>query len=974
MARSSPSLRELFETAADLGEAERKRYLDAHCGAVLRERIERMLSVDGGIAGALPAAPAAAMADALAESSQGWVAPVGSRIGPFELLGVIGEGGSSTVFRASRMVDGVRQDVALKLLRRSVHSSAAQHQYRRELQALSQLRHPGIARLIEGGVTEGGGAYIALELVDGAPITEFARTHRLDARARLTLFVDVCAAVDAAHRALIVHRDLKPSNVLIDGDGKVKLLDFGIAKLLSDDDETHTHIAAFTPAYASPEQRSGGFITTATDVYSLGIMLGELMTGERLGEDPSRTPSSCVHEGHEDGVLPASTQVTRRLLRGDLDNIVLKALQTEPAQRYASAGRLADDIVRLLDGRPVAAHPPSRWYRARKFIGRHRGGVASTLVFALAILASLGIAVWQGQAARVQAAVARAEATRADAIRQFLVGVFDHAEPDANHGEALSARQLLEGGERELTNGSLPPDTRLDLGVLLARLYWDLGDFDRAQRLLAQGVAGASHADVPAGTKARILLAVAKVEVDKRLFDAAGGHVRQAAEIAGTLGPSAFDLQSDARRISALALLGKDDAKDAEPELRTAIALDRAHYGEPHASVIEDALLLGNALTEQSRFDESIPLLRSALAQARRLHGPVHSQLAAVLQELSGAQSYSGDYAGSEASSREAADIDERIYGLEHNETLVARGNQYWSVERAGRYAEALQGRLAFVPMLEKIATTRPETAAAWFTSIAQDQAKLGRYDDAETMFRKSLATWEALQGSNDEWDSADPMIGLADALRWAGRYDEAIPMLRRAIAIETRHEPADSGWLNRDRGTLGDMLRQQGRYVEALNELDEAARARRGAKPDPLLASLMAQLAQAQLDTGSTEAAYDSATRAVGIARGLYHDNQWGLGYPLFSLARVELARGHAEVAEGLMREALASRSALPRADAHVLEIQATRVGALASLGRDSEARDLRAAIEPLLVASASPYAAILRRRLEATSPASVQ
>jgi serine/threonine-protein kinase len=434
----------------------------------------------------------------------------------------------------------------------------------------------------------------------------------------------------------------------------------------------------------------------------------------------------------------------------------------------------------------------------------------------------------------------------------------------------------------------------------------------------------------------------------------------------GALGPAAFDLQSDARRVVALALLGKDDASGAEPVLREALALDRVHYGERHAATIDDEIQLGNALTEQSRFAESIALLRTAADQARSLHGPVHSQLAGALGELSGALSYSGDYAGSEAASREAADIDEKIYGAEHNETLVARGNQFWSVERAGRYAEALQERLAFAPLLEKITTTRPETAAAWYTSIAQDHARLGHYDEAEAAFRKALAIWKTLQGSNDEWDSADPMVGLADALRWSGRYDEAIPMLRHAIAIEQKHEPADSGWLNRDRGTLGDMLRQQGLYDDALRELGDAAQARRDAKPDPLLASLFAQLAQAQLDAGVTDAAYGSAKRSVDIARNLYPQNQWGLGYPLFSLARVELARGHAEVAEGLMREALASRSTLLRSDTHVLEIEATRVAALVALGRSTEANRLREEIEPTLTASASPYAAILRQRIE--------
>ena len=220
------------------------------------------------------------------------------RIGPFELLEVLGEGGTSTVFRAERTIDGVRQIVALKLLRRSFYSQDAQRQFRRERLALSQLRHPGIARLIEGGISETGLAYIALDLVDGVPITDHARNNRLDLRARLKLFLQVCRAVEAAHRALIVHRDLKPSNVLVTADGEVKLLDFGIAKLLDADDETQTHLPAFTPAYAAPEQRSGAPITTATDVYALGVLLGELVTGQRLNDGSGRTPSGQVTRGH----------------------------------------------------------------------------------------------------------------------------------------------------------------------------------------------------------------------------------------------------------------------------------------------------------------------------------------------------------------------------------------------------------------------------------------------------------------------------------------------------------------------------------------------------------------------------------------------------------------------------------------------------------------------------------------------------
>jgi serine/threonine-protein kinase len=341
------------------------------------------------------------------------------------------------VFRAARTIDGVRQVVALKLLRRSLYSRDAQRQFRRERRALTQLRHPGIARLIEGGISESGLAYIALDLVEGTPITDHARTLRLDLRARLKLFLQVCRAVEAAHRALIVHRDLKPSNVLVTADGEVKLLDFGIAKLLDADDETQTRVPSFTPAYAAPEQRSGAPITTATDVYALGVLLGELVTGQRLNDGSGRTPSGHVSANTEPGILPAAPAVTRRQLRGDLDNVVLKAIANEPEHRYISAGALADDIERLLDRRPVSAHPPSTWYRAQKFVARHQGGVAITALFALGIIAALGLALWQGR-------IARHEATRADAMRDFMISAFSEAEPSTPRSGPPSITDVVE--------------------------------------------------------------------------------------------------------------------------------------------------------------------------------------------------------------------------------------------------------------------------------------------------------------------------------------------------------------------------------------------------------------------------------------------------------------------------------------------------------------------------------------------------
>jgi serine/threonine-protein kinase len=363
--------RDLIEAALALPPGQRAAWLDAHCrDPAQRHAIERLLSADtdedvldrsfddllGRVGECEPESPAP---------------PPGSAIGAFTLIEKLGEGGSSIVYRAEREQAGVRQTVALKLLRRGLYSADEQRRFRSERLALAQLRHPGIAHLIEGGVTDAGVPYIALEFVDGAPITDYVREHRTGLRQRLQLFIAVCRAVEAAHRALIVHRDLKPSNVLVSADGEVKLLDFGIAKLLGgdgEDDGLRTQTTAMTPAYAAPEQFSRGLVTTATDVYALGILLGELVTGRRREHGDTRTPSSQVSAANDVDAPPLPARALRKQLRGDLDNIVVKAIDGEPERRYASAGALADDVERHLDGLPVAiaaASPPHSLFCSR---------------------------------------------------------------------------------------------------------------------------------------------------------------------------------------------------------------------------------------------------------------------------------------------------------------------------------------------------------------------------------------------------------------------------------------------------------------------------------------------------------------------------------------------------------------------------------------------------------------------------------
>jgi tRNA A-37 threonylcarbamoyl transferase component Bud32 len=481
MIEPAPSQRDLFEAALALPPEQRATWLDAHCrDLVQRGEIERRLGADKD-EDVLDRSFDELLGRVGEYETDTLAPPAGTPIGPFHLLEKLGEGGSSIVYRAEREQAGVRQTVALKLLRRGLYSADEQRRFRSERRALAQLRHPGIAHLIEGGITEAGVPYIALEYVDGTAITDYVREHRSDLRTRLQLFVAVCRAVEAAHRALIVHRDLKPSNVLVTREGEVKLLDFGIAKLLAgdgDDDGIRTQTVAMTPAYAAPEQFNRGLITTATDVYSLGVLLGELVTGRRREHGDTRTPSSRVGTSVEPDAPPLPARTLRRRLRGDLDNIVVKSIDGEPERRYASAGALADDVERHLDGLPVAAHPPSRLYRARKFIARHRGGVVSTLALLLAIFAALGLALWQAD-------VARNEAQRATSVRDFLLRVFSAVEPA---GPRLAPPSVVDVVRVSIADAqhstSLHPTVRIELIDTLGRVLGAQGDLEGSVKLL----------------------------------------------------------------------------------------------------------------------------------------------------------------------------------------------------------------------------------------------------------------------------------------------------------------------------------------------------------------------------------------------------------------------------------------------------------------------------------------------------------
>ena len=667
MSATRPELRELFEAALAQPEAARAQWLDVHCeDAATRATILRMVAADGdGTAARLIDTPVEQLFERVGEGAAERPPP-GTRIGPYTLDEALGEGGSSIVFRATREQAGVRQSVALKLLRRGLFTAEEHRRFRAERHALAQLRHPGIAQLIEGGVTDAGIPYIALELVDGEPITDHVRRHALDLRRRLALFVQVCRAVEAAHRALIVHRDLKPSNVLVTHEGNVKLLDFGIAKLLEPDADahaTHTLQRAMTPAYAAPEQFQDGPITTATDVYALGVLLAELMTGRRRGHGDTRTPSSQVDQDTGPGVLPAPPAKTRRQLRGDLDNIVLKATAEEPERRYASAGAFAEDVLRHLDARPVQAHPPSAWYRTRKFVARHRGGVVTTAAFLLAVFAALGVALWQTGVAREQARLARDHAQRAQAVRDLLVDLFDAQIPSRPRGEMPGTAELLElGTERALNDLAATPAVQGELLVALGRVYDHLSLPDQGERVLDAAVAAARRVDPPD----RALLAAAlsergELDVSRNRYPEALAFLEQAIALQREVAPESLALALSLDRQShARSQIGEHAAAIAG--YREALAIRERLLPADDAEIINSYDSLTNAHLRAGQPREALPLSQRAVAGARAKFGENHVKTAHYLKNQATTQAALRNFAEGARLTAEAVAIERTLY------------------------------------------------------------------------------------------------------------------------------------------------------------------------------------------------------------------------------------------------------------------------------------------------------------------------
>ena len=895
-------LRELFEAAIALPPHERAQFLARACGDdhALRAEVEALLACDT-VAGDPVAASIAAAAANFATQTP-WV---GRRVGNYRIVRELGSGGMGSVYLAERADSEYESRVAIKLIR-GFPSADALERLRRERQVLAGLVHPNIARLLDGGSTEEGQPYLVMEYIEGLPLGTWIEQRQPSLPLRLRVFLELCRAVHHAHQNLIVHRDLKPGNVMVRANNSPALLDFGIAKLTAPDaDGTRpTELRAFTEDYASPEQIEGGPVTTASDVYALGLILYELLCGKRYRTGGRSASWRQMRPGR---VARAATQPWLRRdaaqVDGDLEHVVRRALADEPEQRYASAAALANDIGRYFAGRPVEAGPDRLGYRMGKFVRRHRVGVAAASLGVVCVVgAALWLAVERNRAVRAERR-ALVEANTANQVTDFLLRLFKAAGPDNARGKELSARELLDGG-RESLGDSLrdEPQVRARLLAALGEIYTDIGQPRRSVEMLEQAVEllrkpgadplrlafalnelcrahtaateyDAALAACREGLALRIThlrpdhpdlghsyLSLGVVEQDLNHFDAAGADYRSALRIFSDAGPEyAEDVASAHHNLGFLAAHSEDHA-GARREYQIALDAKRALYGELHPKTLNSLVGVANAEGDLGDFAAARRDLEKALALRIQVHGADSILVARSHNDLAGALQDLGDYAAAETHYRATLEIYARIVPADSLDVASTDNNLATLYEDRGDYAAAL-------PLYRRSLEIRALKLKPPHLSLARAEHNLARclFDSgdanaARALIDSSLATRRAIaaeslerfdselllatwQLENGERESAQRAVSNLIAPQGRGNYKRRA----RWYTLQARIAAAGATW--------DDARRLQQQALDALRETLAA--------DHPLCARAMlrvAQYAHAQRDDSEARRLLETA------------------------------------------------------------------------------------------------------------------
>jgi len=894
----------LFDQLVELPAFERAQRLAA-LEPDLRESLERLLALDVGST-RQPPPGSDALAQALAEAVRPSAAPPpGASIGPYRVLRELGSGGMGTVLLAERVGEDFVQQVAIKLIR-GFPTEDERRRLRFERRILAQLDHPNIARLLDGGETTDGQPYVVMEFVDGLPLLEHVAQHALDLRQRLALFDRIADAVQHAHERLVIHRDLKPSNVMVRGDGEPRLLDFGVAKLVdvsqgADSRQTSTRV--WTPGYASPEQRSGGLITTASDVYGLSVLLREMLTGERQLGQANPLPAGFI------GLK----------LDAELRGILEAAGAEDPAQRYPTVEALRDDLTRWRDGRTVRVAPDSARYRLRKFVRRHRGGVAiaaGLLMLALAFVWRLGVERDRALDAEARATVAQLaaedEAANARAALDFLSGTLLSMSPEATLSSEISVRALLDSARDGLAARlGARPRVQREVMRLLGHLYAALSEPAEAVRLFEAGLEGAE----PRQRGEALALAA---DLD---------------EYSGTLGLLERSAESLAAAERAAALRQQFAPEDAVERLRSRHALAYAHYRDGDLeqaealwrevieqggalpalplSVLDNAHqalagLLGNlsrsaealtlldagdalmrgrvdtqspervssmrvrieALVQLGRVNEAEALLRRAMDIQTGAVGERSVRMAYLLNSLGLVMNEQGRFREAMQAFESSRQMSRELQGVD-SEDAMSLLNLAAVTESAGDYAQAVQ---LFDQALPRLAAAEADPDSLRLRQARRSRARAVGLGGAIDGALEDLAALEALALKLDGADAFEPAMTAwqqAVLLRAAARPGPGLNALQRAVARMQPLLPAEHPLFAYAHRLRGAFLAMQGEQAAAADQLDSGLRQLKAHAGVPLdIAVMQAERAAVHALAGEREAARALLQQALPVLR----------------------------------------------------------------------------------------------------------
>jgi len=790
--RRAERVAELVKSAVECGPEAWTGFLNEKCGTdlAMRAEIESLLREHEGASRFIETPALHLAAESLVRAG---AYRAGQTIGTYEIMSLLGSGGMGEVYLAQDRE--LHRKVALKLVRRGMASDDMIHHFKREEQLLASLNHPNIAQLYGGGVSADGIPFFAMEYVEGERLDEYCNERALAIKERLQLFRKVCSAVTYAHQHLVIHRDLKPANIRVTAEGEPKLLDFGIAKLLDSENaqrsgETLTLQGVMTPEYASPEQISGGSITTASDVYSLGVVLYKLVTGQSPYRTKTNRPEEIARAITEQEPARPSTTVglssnqqstirNQKSLRGDLDNIILMALRKEPARRYASVAQFSADIQRHLHGRPVVARKDTFTYRTSKFIKRHPFRVAAAALILLSLVGGMVTTTWQAQAARHEKA-------KAEDVKNALVRMLNYSNPivfsPQNNGQK-TVKEILDETAKRLENGefSNQPEIKVELEQIIAECYYGQGNYALASKHteeyldLHRKLYGENDIKTLAASEQRAFMLfsegkLAESEKHYRKILPLMRNEKRKGNIKAENVAHALDNFGYLRRT-------QGDSKEAELLFRESLALRSQMPKESLYIIGPTRSTLASTLADQGRFEEALQTAREAVAEYRLREETGTPNFSFTLTVLGGFLTEKGDYAEADTNLREAEAIQRKFL----NPSSLWLGdnlrNQAISFYQQGRYAESLSKvtealriyRESFGPYYDNYPT------ALIINGLIL--AKTGQPEEGETILREAVKIRTDLLPKGHYW-VALANSALGECLTIEKRYNEAEPLL----------------------------------------------------------------------------------------------------------------------------------------------------------------------------------------------------